>query len=73
MKITVEAWHDRHKPSEKYTFDTPTEFIKKWYELDEGIWYSVCVDGEEICSGAVDPDDIDIFEEYFNTKFEEDN
>ena len=69
MKITVEA--KRNKRKRKYTFDTPEEFIKKWRELDEGIWYSVCVDGKEICEGAVDPDDIDIFEEYFNTNFEE--
>lgn len=71
MTITVEAWHDRSKPSEKCAFDTTTEFIKKWRELDEGIWYSVCVDGKEICEGAVDPDDIDIFEAYFNMNFEE--
>ena len=54
-----------------YVFDTPEEFIKKWYELDEGVWYWVFVDREEVLSGAVDPDDIEIFEEYFDIQFEE--
>jgi hypothetical protein len=57
---------------ETYTFDTPQEFIEKWYELDEGAWYWVLVGGEVICSGAVDPDDIEIFENYFGISFEED-
>ena len=48
-----------------YIFDTLQEFIEKWYELDEGVWCWVFVDGKEICSGAVDPDDIEIFENYF--------
>lgn len=55
-----------------YVFDTPQEFIKKWYELDEGAWYWVFVNGEEICSGAVDPNDLEIFEDYFDMEFEED-
>ena len=58
---------------EQYVFDTPQEFIKKWYELDEGAWYWVLVNGKVICSGAVDPDDIEIFEAYFNMNFEEDD
>ena len=56
---------------ESYTFDTPEEFIEKWYELDEGAWYWVYDKGEIICSGAVDPNDIEIFEDYFNMSFEE--
>lgn len=52
-----------------YVFDTPQEFIEKWYELDEGAWYWVFVNGEEICSGAVDPNDIEIFEDYFDMEF----
>lgn len=56
---------------ETYTFDTPQEFIEKWYELDEGVWYWVFADGKLICSGAVDPDDIEIFEEYFDMELEE--
>ena len=54
-----------------YVFDTPEEFIQKWYEINEGDWYWVFVNGEEILSGAVDPDDIESFEYYFNMKFEE--
>lgn len=54
-----------------YTFNTLEEFVEKWHELDEGVWYWVFVNGKEICSGAVDPDDINIFEEYFNMSFEE--
>ena len=49
-----------------YICDTPEEFIAKWHTLDEGAWYWVFADGEEICSGAVDPADIEIFEEYFD-------
>ena len=56
---------------EQYYFDTSQEFIEKWYELDEGVWYWVFADGKCICSGAVDPDDIEIFENYFNTSFGE--
>lgn len=55
---------------EQYFFDTPQEFIKKWYELDEGVWYWVFVNGEEICSGAVDPNDLEIFEDYFGMELE---
>lgn len=57
---------------EIYVFNTPQALIEKWYELDEGIWYWVFADGYVICSGAVDPDDIEIFENYFNMSFEED-
>lgn len=71
MTIVVEARHNRSERGEQYTFDNPIEFINKLCELDEGIWYSVCVDGKEICEGAVDPDDIEIFESYFNMNFEE--
>lgn len=56
---------------ESYIFDTPDEFIQKWYELDEGYWYWVFVNGEEICSGAIDPNDIELFEDYFGITFDE--
>lgn len=52
-----------------YVFDTPEEFINKWQEICEqpnGMWYWCVYDGECFCSGACDPDDIDIFENYFN-------
>ena len=55
----------------KFVFDTPEEFIKKWYELDEGAWYWVFVNGRCICSGAANPDDIEVFENYFSMSFEE--
>lgn len=55
---------------EVYTFDTPQEFIKKWYELDEGAWYWVFVNSDIICAGAVDPDDIEGFEDYFGMKLQ---
>lgn len=52
-----------------YLFDTPEDFIKKWLEIEEGAWYWVFVNDEEILSGAIDPDDIETFEEYFNMTF----
>lgn len=51
-----------------YVFDTPEEFISKWEEIcyePHGMWYWCLNDGECFCSGACDPNDIDIFEEYF--------
>ena len=54
---------DSELPHERYVFESPDEFIKKWYEIDEGSWYWVFVDGEELCSGAVDPDDIKYLKE----------
>lgn len=59
-----------------HTFKTKEEFITYWkdmYENPEGMWYW-CLDfshpeeypdGYCFCSGACDPDDIEIFEEYF--------
>lgn len=56
-----------------YAFDTAEEFIKKWleiYDRPNGMWYWV-LDMESphenkcICSGACDPDDIEIFNDYF--------
>lgn len=49
-----------------YVFDTVEDFIKKWNEIcnePNGMWYWVLENGECICSGACDPNDIDIFEE----------
>ena len=54
---------------ESYVFNTPEDFINKWFESDEGIWYWVFVDDECICSGILDPDDIEIFEDYFGMTF----
>jgi hypothetical protein len=65
-----EEYHSRYA-HKTYVFDTPQEFIEKWYELDGGIWYWVFDKGNIICSGAVDENDLETFEEYFNIKFEE--
>ena len=51
-----------------YIFDTADEFIAKWkeiYDKPNGMWYWVLDDGICICSGACDPGDIEIFEEYW--------
>lgn len=52
-----------------YAFDTVEEFIEKWLEIHDkpnGMWYWV-LDGDTcVCSGACDPYDIEIFEEYWN-------
>lgn len=55
---------------EVYTFDTPEEFVQKWHELQEGDWYWVFDKGEIVCSGALDPGDVEIFEEYWGRSFE---
>ena len=65
-----EEYHSRYA-KEIYEFDTPQEFIKKWYEIEEGAWYWVFDEGMEICSGAVDPNDIELFEDHFDMVFEE--
>lgn len=56
---------------ESYMFDTPEEFVAKWHELDDGAWYWVFDKGETVCSGALDPNDIEIFEDYWGKRFEE--
>ena len=53
-----------------YVFDTPEEFVEKWYDLPEGDWYWCFNKGELFCSGAMDPGDIEIFEEYFEMTFD---
>ena len=58
-------------PYTAFVFDIPEEFIKKWYEIDEGAWYWVFNKGELICSGTVDPGDIEIFKEHFGMSFED--
>lgn len=63
-------YHSRYA-KETYEFDTPQEFIQKWYEIEEGAWYWVFDEGMEICSGAVDPNDIELFEDHFGIVFEE--
>lgn len=51
-----------------YAFDTPEEFMRAWRKMEEdpdGMWYWVLVDGQLICSGACDPNDEEIFADYF--------
>lgn len=61
-----------------FVFDTPEEFLQTFNRIinDEegpyGMWYWVLDHGKQICSGACDPNDIDIYEEYWNLT-EEDN
>lgn len=50
-------------------FDNVEDFIEIWlriYDQRNGMWYWV-LDGDKcICSGAVDPNDIDIFRDYWH-------
>lgn len=61
-----------------FAFDTIEDFINKWKRIINGeegpygMWYWVLVDNKLICSGACDPDDIEIFEEYFGNEIKED-
>lgn len=64
------AEYSREYAHEVYTFATPEEFVEKWYELPEGDWYWVFDEGEIICSGAIDPADIEIFEGHWGKSFE---
>jgi hypothetical protein len=56
---------EKGMPHKKYLFENPNDFIEKCYELPEGQWYWVFHNGELICSGAIDPGDIELFEEHF--------
>lgn len=51
-----------------YSFDTYKDFIEKWHKLcknPDSRWYWVLLDGCVICSGSCDPQDIEIFKDYF--------
>lgn len=57
-----------------YAFTSLRDFIITWKKIVEnpdGMWYWVidAINGNYICSGACDPYDIEIFEDYFNEKF----
>ena len=62
-----------------FVFDTPEEFLETFNRIIDseegpyGMWYWVLDHGEQICSGACDPDDIDIFEEHWNLNKKENN
>lgn len=52
-----------------YVFDTIEELINNWesiYNKPNGMWYWCLDNGVCFCSGACDPDDIEIFEEHAN-------
>ncbi len=60
-------------PHKKYEFKTPKEFVEHWYKLPEGNWYWVYHgDDDLVCSGACDPNDLEIFKDYFGDALEED-
>ena len=51
-----------------YAFNSVKDFIQKWKEIcnkSNGMWYWVVDNGKTICSGACDPDDINIFKEHW--------
>jgi hypothetical protein len=54
-------------------FKSPNEFIEIWSHFDEGVEYQVSVNGRVICSGAVDPNDIEIFEEFFKIQLKKED
>ena len=60
-----------------FVFDTPEEFLETFNRIinDEegpyGMWYWVLDHGKQICSGACDPNDIDVYEEHWNLNKEE--
>ena len=56
-----------------YAFNTVEELINKWSALaenPEGMWYFIMDNGHVFCSGACDPDDIEIIREHFGIKEE---
>ena len=72
---TSDAFNDYYRGAAVcsfYAFDKVKDFIAKWKEISEdpeSMWYW-CYDGEIkdencFCSGAYDPEDIDIFREHF--------
>lgn len=65
----TDNWRDDNHFATYYAFNTQHEFFEAWEKMSEnpdGMWYWVMVDGKCICSGACDPGDIEIFNEYFN-------
>lgn len=65
--FTGEGVHTYH------IFNTVEDFIAKWEEINgyaNGMWYWVLDSGKLICSGACDPDDIEIFKNHWNLKYE---
>ena len=61
--FTGEGVHTYH------IFDTVEDFIYVWlkiYDKPNGMWYWVLDNGNCICSGACDPNDIDIFIEHWH-------
>ena len=55
-----------------FIFDTVADFLSTFYNIINdvegpyGMWYWVLDNGKQICSGACDPNDIEIFEEHWN-------
>ena len=61
-----------------FVFDTPEEFLQTFNRIinDEegpyGMWYWVLDHGKQICSGACDPNDIDVYNEHWSLNKEDD-
>lgn len=64
----TDDWRDDNAFATYYAFNTPEEFITAWRKMvdnPDGMWYWVLDDGVCVCSGACDPYDEEIFEEYW--------
>ena len=69
----TDEWDDENEIVSYYAFDTPAEFFKKWQSFHDyksggepdSMWYWVLDNGELVCSGACDPNDEDVFEEFW--------
>lgn len=62
-------WYDSNEFLSYYAFDTVEEFMETWDKVSDNpdsMWYWVMDNGELVCSGACDPGDEEIFEEYFD-------
>ena len=52
----------------RYEFDTPKKFLRTWKDVSEdpvSMWYWVYDGAALVCSGAIDPNDEEIYAEYF--------
>ena len=70
---TFEDDHTKNQIYDFYAFSSVKSFMDTWREVvnnPDGPWYWVIdvKSGDYICSGACDPDDEEIFKEYFGKK-----
>lgn len=67
-KRHFEDFFDGKQVKEHLSFDNVAEFMKWWEKAIENqpsMWYHVIHNGMQLCSGAIDPYDIDIWYECF--------